>query len=117
MKVTKLNRFDDIEHYPIKTYNRAAVAYNLLEDFGLPTFEAYVMQFNDADRKAIGIMIEYVKYLGQKAVVSLITKDMDFSDEDYVEDENNLPETVQVRDTFYNLKLHEPEGNRYIAGS
>lgn len=71
-----INKFDDIEHMPLRVYNRAAMAFNLLEDFGEKSMEEYLSAFTDDERKQIFILTAYIQQKGLKAAKEFVTKDL-----------------------------------------
>ena len=48
-----MDNFNTIKHEPLKIYNRAVMACNILEDSGKAPFEEYVAQFSQAEKKDI----------------------------------------------------------------
>lgn len=89
-----LNRFDEIEHLPLRVYNRVVMTHNLLEDSGEDAVRAYLDQFTDDERKQMFIVNTYLTHKGQKATYDYVTKDLEIQYNSY--DEDYSPETVTV---------------------
>ena len=75
------DNFNSVEHYPLRTFNRAAMAFNLREDAGEHACQEYLDQFVDADKKALSIMFHYIKGMGVTAVRAAVMKGLKFTDE------------------------------------
>lgn len=60
--------FDDIEHLPLKVFNRAVYLTNLVEDSGKQAGENYIKQFEEGARRQIYFMLAYIKKSGLEAV-------------------------------------------------
>ena len=78
------NRFDDINHRPLRIYNRAVMAYNIQEDQGRATMVEYLETFSPEERKEIAQMVQLVLKKGIKEVQRLVTDGVEFSDEPYI---------------------------------
>ncbi len=74
------DNFNSIQYHPLRTFNRAAMAFNLVDDAGIESSRDYLDQFTDGDKKAISIMCHYIKYIGVKRVREAVTKKMEFAD-------------------------------------
>jgi hypothetical protein len=78
-----LNKFDDIQHVPLKVYNRVVFLTNLHEDAGVEAAREYVNMFTDDERKQMYIMQAAVKTEGLKKIKEIVTKGVEFSHEGY----------------------------------
>lgn len=72
------NTFDEIQHKPLRTYNRAVFYCNIWEDSGKAFAEDYAMQFNAQERLEIAQTIAAVKKFGVKRVKELVTQGVVF---------------------------------------
>lgn len=59
--------FDEIENATLRTWNRCAQAYNLLEDKGEDAVERYMNKFDQRSKKQMLILFEYIKAKGYEA--------------------------------------------------
>lgn len=75
--MTTINRFDHIEHMPLRVFNRAALTFNLLEDFGETAMKEYLEEFDEGEKKQIFIMVTYIQQKGLKAAQDFVTKGLD----------------------------------------
>lgn len=78
-----ISRFEEVEHLPLRTFNRTAMICNLLEDGGKAAVEDYIKDFSSQEIKEINQMYRFVKKNGYKKSRELVTKGMTFTDEDY----------------------------------
>lgn len=69
----EFNRFDTIEHKPLRVFNRTAMAHNLTEDFGEHVSEQYLALFDDIDRRNIFILSGFIKKHGLKEARRICT--------------------------------------------
>ena len=67
------NRFDDIKHRPLQTYNRVIMARNILEDFGEGPAKNYLLSFTKEERREMLMMQSYIELYGRKAAVASAT--------------------------------------------
>ncbi len=80
--------FNDIQHTPLRVYNRLVLMNNLMEDFGTAVVADYLSNFNEGERKQLYFMQQYVLEHGVDATRKLVTKGLHIvSDEDYVDEE------------------------------
>lgn len=56
--------FDDIENVSLRTWNRCAMASNLLDDKGEAESQAYLNQFDVKSKKQMLVMFTYIKQKG-----------------------------------------------------
>ena len=73
--------FEEIEHQPLRVYNRVATMYNLLQDFGKDACAAYISQFTQPERQELYLMQQVIKLKGLKAVQGEVTKDLVLEDD------------------------------------
>lgn len=83
--MNKFNTFSDIQHRPLRIYNRAVMFSNLFEDQGKVIAEEYAQSFSDKERLEMAQMIALVRKIGVKKVQQLVTEGVDFVDDEYVE--------------------------------
>jgi len=74
----EFNRFDHIEHKPLRVFNRTAMANNLLEDFGEGVSDNYLALFDETDRRNIFILSGFIKKHGVKEARRICTEGMEF---------------------------------------
>lgn len=79
------NQFSDIEHRPLRIYNRSVMVFNVLEDHGEATAREYLESFSPEERLEIGQMTALVRKRGNKVVKEMVTKGLNFVDEPYRE--------------------------------
>lgn len=79
------NRFADINHRPLRIYNRAVMFHNLYEDQGSVVAGDYAETFSPEERLEIAQMTALVRKVGVKRVQQLVTDGVDFVDEEFVE--------------------------------
>jgi hypothetical protein len=79
-----LSNFRDVQHRPLRIYNRCVVASNIMEDAGKAPAEDYLAQFTTTEQLEMRQMYELIQLKGTKAVKALITEGVEFSDDEYV---------------------------------
>ena len=79
------NKFNDIQHRPLRIYNRAVMFYNLRQDHGGYTAEQYAESFTKEERLEMAQMTALVKKKGPKFVKDLVTSGVEFVDDEYRE--------------------------------
>ena len=84
MNKPTFNRFDEIEHMPLRVYNRGVMAFNILNDFGKETLKEYFETFNTGELLQIAIIQEHIKKFGVKKTYKEVTKDMKLQDDEEV---------------------------------
>jgi len=82
-----MSNFNEINHAPLRAYNRCVYAFNLLGDSGKAPMEDYLAQFSQGERGEISKVYNMVKELGIKRVRSIVTNGLSFTDDDYVKEE------------------------------
>ena len=83
----EFENFDNIKHYPLRTFNRAVTMNNIVEDFGPEAMKKYAEQFTEEDLKAIVLCNVGIKQLGIEAVRKAVTSGVEF-DYDPAEEED-----------------------------
>ena len=84
-----MNNFAEIEHYPLRVYNRAVMSFNIFEDAGRAKLEEYLAQFTKEEKEDMAKLIALTKKLGNKRVKEMVTLGLIFSDDDYKEGDND----------------------------
>lgn len=82
---TQFNLFRDIQHRPLRIYNRSVMFHNLYEDQGAHTAKEYVDALTKEERLEIAQMTQLVRKLGVTKVKELVTQGVDFVDDPYQE--------------------------------
>jgi len=80
---TTFNRFTDIQHRPLRIYNRSVMFANLFEDQGKYVAEEYAQTFTKEERLEMAQMTALVKKKGVKTIQSLVTAGVEFVDDEY----------------------------------
>lgn len=83
----KYNDFADIQHRPLRIYNRAVTAFNIRDDFGKVDMEEYLSQFSKQERLEIAQMTALTRIKGAKFMKELVTNGVEFVDTPYVGEE------------------------------
>ena len=79
------NQFNEIQHRPLRIYNRAVMFHNIYEDHGKAPAEDYANSFTKEERLEMAQMTALVKKKGPKFVKDLVTQGLDFVDTPYQE--------------------------------
>lgn len=69
-------RFDEVEHVPLRVYNRAVTLYNLTSDFGKEVGKEYLTLFSKGEVAQITIMVSYIESKGAEAASKFATRDL-----------------------------------------
>jgi Zn-dependent oligopeptidase len=85
MNKLKFNRFTDVEHIPLRVYNRTVMFYNIYDDHGKLAAEEYADSFSKEERLQMAQVAALVKAKGTKHVIQLVTAGVQFVDDPYVE--------------------------------
>lgn len=64
MSFKKYPTFNDIENVTLRTWNRCAMASNLLDDKGDEESQGYLAQFDEKSKKQMLFMFQYIKAKG-----------------------------------------------------
>lgn len=70
--------FNDIDHQPLRIYNRTVMFFNVLEDAGKAPAQDYANQFSPEERVEMVAMTQLVKKHGPKVVKEWVTKNVVF---------------------------------------
>jgi hypothetical protein len=76
--MNEFNRFTDIEHRPLRIYNRVVMFHNIFEDHGKAVAEDYANTFNKEERLEMVQMTSLVRGRGAKYVKDMVTRNIDF---------------------------------------
>lgn len=82
---TQFNLFRDIQHRPLRIYNRSVMFHNLYEDQGAHTAKEYADALTKEERLEVAQMTALVKKIGPAKVKELVTAGVDFVDDEYRE--------------------------------
>lgn len=76
------NTFDEIEHTPLRTFNRVVMMTNLLADFGKEVARDYVAQFDETVRKQMYMMQLFIDNQGWEKARKASTKGLELPTEE-----------------------------------
>jgi len=82
---TQFNLFYDVQHRPLRIYNRSVMFHNLLEDQGKATAQEYANSLTKEERLEIVQMTQLVKKIGLKRLKALVTEGVEFVDDEWKE--------------------------------
>lgn len=71
-----LNKFDDINHLPLRVFNRVVLLNNLNADGGIEAAKRYVDLFTEAERKQMYVVAQAIKIKGEEAVRKEVTREL-----------------------------------------
>jgi hypothetical protein len=77
--------FDEVEHLPLRTYNRMVMCFNIKEDFGPVVLEEYVENFDIEERKRIFLLMAFVYKEGMERAREICLKGFVPEEEDLTE--------------------------------
>ena len=80
------NLFKDINHAPLRVYNRVVMCHNLRSDFGQAVCEDYISCFSDAEKKEMALLTNLVQKKGKDYVMKMVTRNLPLPEEDEVEE-------------------------------
>ena len=83
--MNKFNTFDDIQHRPLRIYNRSVMYFNLYEDQGPVVAKDYADALTKEARLEIAQMTALVKKIGLKKVKAFVTEGVEFVDDEWKE--------------------------------
>lgn len=66
--------FDEIEHTPLRVYNRVVMMNNLHSSISADEAKAYAEQFSESDRKQMFVMMAFIKSKGMEQARKAVTK-------------------------------------------
>lgn len=73
-----MDNFNNVNNVKLRNFNRAVMAFNLMEDAGPEATREYLSQFTDDEKSLIFVIIEATKKFGVKHVMGAVTKDIEF---------------------------------------
>lgn len=79
-----MSNFNDVNHMPLRTYNRCVVAANLKQDAGQAALEDYLDQFSPEEQADIQTMYKLIRTHGVRRIQKMVTSGLNFSNDDYV---------------------------------
>jgi hypothetical protein len=79
-----INTFNDIEHIPLRTYNRCVMYFNLWEDSGSEVADNYIRHIPHNERLLMVEMYKDVKKRGLETVKRELIRTMPLPEEDVV---------------------------------
>lgn len=68
--------FDDINHAPLKAYNRVVLMTNLKQSVSDDEARRYAGLFSTADRKKMMLIMQFIKKFGVDKTRSIVTRDL-----------------------------------------
>lgn len=77
----QLKNFEDIKDKRLQAFNRVQVAFNLVEQGNQVGSCAYLSQFNEEERVAMGLMTLNIKRLGWEQARKILTREVKFTDD------------------------------------
>lgn len=83
MTKQKFDRFESIDHRPLRIYNRTVMFHNLYEDQGKHVAQEYANTFTPEERFEMAQMTALVRRKGPQTVQALVTSGVDFVDEPF----------------------------------
>lgn len=66
---------------PLRVFNRAVMAHNLIEDGGIYTAEEYLSTFSQNELAQIYVMINFIQNKGPEAARNFATKDLELAND------------------------------------
>ena len=79
-----LNKFSDINHLPLRVFNRVVFLNNLFADSGKEAAQSYVDLFTEGERQQMYVMGQYIKSVGEEKVRKEVTKGLTIVGPEYV---------------------------------
>lgn len=70
------NKFNEVEHTPLRAFNRVARMYNIQEDDGADAAREYAASFSDVERRQMMIIIVAIEKFGVDSVRKQVTKNL-----------------------------------------
>lgn len=74
------NTFNDVEHLPLRHYNRLVFMTNLQADAGPEVSKEYISLFSDDEKKAMLMLYHYLRKNGVQKTVAFVTRGMEFDE-------------------------------------
>lgn len=81
-----MENFNNITHVPLRNYNRAVMATNIMEDAGKEACQEYLEQFSNEERTLIFSILFGIKQYGFKKIKEMCTANVEFEDVSHLED-------------------------------
>lgn len=72
--------FHDIEHNPLRVYNRVVTSFNISTDFGQDALEKYYANFTNHEKWEMMCMMQYITQKGVEAAREFAVKDLELED-------------------------------------
>ena len=69
-----INTFHEVEHAPLRIFNRAVVMTNQMMDHGEGAATSYATEFTKQERAEIYLMLQLIKKLDLEQVRKIVTK-------------------------------------------
>lgn len=88
------SNFSEIEHAPLRIYNRAVMAFNILEDAGKAAVEEYLKEFSAEEKTQMYAMTTLVRKHGPKTVKDWVTKGVVFPE--YMTEEEKVDSIIRA---------------------
>lgn len=82
-----LNKFEEINHLPLRVFNRVVFLNNLFADGGEEAAKSYVASFSEAEKKQMFVLSAYIKRVGVEQVRKEVTKNLVVVGEESVSNE------------------------------
>ena len=77
----KFETFNDIEHMPLRVFNRVVSSFNIRDDFGDAVLEDYLSKFSVPERQQMMIMTMAIQSRGAEVIRKEVTQDLVLEDE------------------------------------
>ena len=77
----EFNLFNDVNHAPLRVYNRAVFAFNILEDAGKEKLKEYLQSFTEDERLQIFLMVNYIRINGKEKAQKFATQGLVLDDD------------------------------------
>ena len=72
----KFSTFNEIQHKPLRVFNRVVMANNILIDSGKAALEEYYTNFNSNERMEMVSVMAFMKQFGYEETKRVVTKDL-----------------------------------------
>lgn len=76
------NTFNNVEHLPLRVFNRVVYMTNLLKDHGPEVSKKYFESFSEGDQRQLSFMAFFIKKNGLEKAKSFAVKDLEVKDEE-----------------------------------
>lgn len=73
-------RFDDVNHLPLRVFNRVIYLTNLVADYGQEVAKSYLETFNKGEQAQITMLGMYIKDKGRDTVRKEVTNGLEIVD-------------------------------------